>query len=50
MTWLQSKNSNTLKFEHHSDAPQKLGKPVVHDPIELNLDASKYKYVPPVSN
>ena len=49
VTWVQSKYSNTLKFEHHSDAPQKLGKPVVHDPIELNLDASKYKYVPPAN-
>ena len=50
VTWMQSKNSNTLKFEHHSDAPQKLGKPIVYDPIEVNLDASKYKYVPPVPN
>lgn len=46
VTWMQSKNSNTIKIERNPETHQLTGKEVVIPPIELELDASKYKYVP----
>ena len=45
VTWMQSKNSNTFKIERNPETHQMTGKEVVIPPIELKLDASKYKYV-----
>lgn len=50
VTWMQSKNSNTFKIEQNPETHQMTGDPVVIPPIELKLDASKYKYVPESSS
>lgn len=50
VTWMQSKNSNTFKIERNPETHQMTGKEVVIPPIELKLDASKYKYVPKTPN
>lgn len=50
VTWMQSKNSNTFKIERNPETLQMTGDPVVIPPIELKLDASKYKYVPESSS
>ena len=48
--WTQSVNSNTYKIAKNPETGQSTGEKVVIPPMELNLSASKYKYVPPVPN
>ena len=44
--WAQNKNSNTLKINNNPETHQLTGEKVVLSPIELKLDASKYKEGP----
>lgn len=46
MPWAQNKNRNTLKIECNPETHQLNGEEVVISPIELELDASKYKSSP----
>ena len=44
--WTQNKNSNTFKIERNPETHQMTGKQVEIPPMNITLDASKYKYVP----
>lgn len=44
--WTQNKNRNTFKIERNPETHQMTGKQVEIPPMNITLDASKYKYVP----
>ena len=48
--WAQNNNSNTFKINRNPETHQMTGEKVVISPMEVKLDASKYKYVPLLSN
>ena len=50
VTWEQNKNSNTFKIKLNPETHQMTGERVVISPIEINLDASKYNYIPAIPN
>ena len=48
--WNQSLNSNTFKMAVDPETGEYTGKEVVIEPIEINLNTSKYHYVPVMPN
>ncbi|MBE6509090.1 MAG: hypothetical protein E7Z77_06695 [Methanobrevibacter sp.] len=50
VTWAQNKNSNTFKIQRNPETQQMTGAKVDIPPIEINLDASKYSYIPAIPN
>lgn len=48
VVWTQSKNSNTIKINRNPETHQLTGEKVVLPPMEVKLNASKYKNVPVV--
>ena len=48
VVWTQNKNSNSFKIERNPETHQMTGKKIVVQPMEVKLDASKYKNVPAV--
>ena len=44
--WTKNKNSDTFKIERNPETHQMTGKQVEIPPMNITLDASKYKYVP----
>lgn len=50
VTWTQSKNSNTHKIARNPETHELTGKKVVHPPMNVTLNASKYKDVPETPN
>ena len=49
LRWAKNKNSNTLQLDHNPETGRFTGQKVVIPPMEVHLDASKYKYVPPAN-
>ena len=47
VVWTQGENSNSFKMEKNPETRQMTGKQVVIPPMEVKLDASKYKDIPP---
>ena len=50
VVWAQNNNSASFKLEINPETDQPTGKEVVLSPIDLKMDASKYKYVPAMPN
>lgn len=48
--WYQNKNSNSFKIERNPETHQMTGKQVVIPPMNVTLNATKYKNVPEVPN
>lgn len=48
--WYQNKNSNSFKIERNPETHQMTGKQVVIPPMNITLNATKYKNVPEVPN
>ena len=50
VTWTQSKNSNTHKIARNPETHELTGKKVVYPPMNVTLNATKYKNVPETPN
>ena len=46
VVWTQNENSNTFKIKRNPETHQNTGEKVVVPPMEVKLDASKYKDIP----